>query len=102
MGESIDYALLGLPFFSAFHIVLDRTNFQIGFQPGCGCNTTLDKYPMIITDSSADSSKNWTCQTYSEPTLANVNTNVKENAAVAYSVSCFLSLIMIVQISLII
>lgn len=44
------YSVLGLPFFSAFHVELDRTNHLITFKPGCGCETALDEYPLISID----------------------------------------------------
>ena len=47
----VHYSILGLPFFSAFHIILDRTNFQITFQPGCDCESSSDGYPKILVDS---------------------------------------------------
>jgi hypothetical protein len=99
MGVSLDYALLGLPFFNAFHIVLDRTNYQIGFQPGCGCNSSLDQYPNIITDSStgADVSNTWSCQGYTEPIKANQTDNTNEENAYfqAHFVSSYLVVVLI-------
>lgn len=43
------YSILGLPFFSAYHIVVDRDNGRINFQLGCGCEFSTDGYPKIST-----------------------------------------------------
>lgn len=43
------YAVLGLPFFSAYHIVVDRDSGQISFQLGCNCENSPDGYPKIST-----------------------------------------------------
>ncbi|KAJ3304490.1 hypothetical protein HDV03_002699 [Kappamyces sp. JEL0829] len=45
-----NYAILGLPLFSAYHIVLDRTEGSITFQPGCGCESSQDQYPLLLRD----------------------------------------------------
>lgn len=46
----IDFAILGLPVFSAFHITADLENNQLTFQPGCGCSTRTSQYPMMFKD----------------------------------------------------
>ena len=76
---SNNLAVLGFPLFTAFHIILDRTNSQITFMPGCGCEYQQDKYPLIYTDnfmnrclkvevpksneSTEVQSYSWSCQT---------------------------------------
>lgn len=53
MGTSPDtMAILGLPFFSSYQIVIDKTNGLITFQRGCGCSTASDIYPTITAASS--------------------------------------------------
>lgn len=47
VGDS--YAILGLPFFQAYHIVVDRDIGQVSFQLGCGCELATDSYPIIST-----------------------------------------------------
>ena len=46
----IHFSILGMPFFSTFHIILDRTNYEITFQPGCDCEASMDGYPKILVD----------------------------------------------------
>lgn len=43
------YAILGLPFFSAFHVVVDKDLGKMTFQLGCDCESSTDGYPKIIT-----------------------------------------------------
>lgn len=43
------YTILGLPFFAAYHIVVDRDSGKITFQLGCGCDQATDSYPTIST-----------------------------------------------------
>jgi hypothetical protein len=40
-------SILGLPFFSAYHILLDREEGTLTFRQGCLCNST-DGYPKIL------------------------------------------------------
>jgi hypothetical protein len=75
---------LGLPYFTAFHIILDKDQQQVTFSPGCGCNTN-DKYPLILTDNlfkyctsnttPSSTSTEWTCQTYT-PWIPAVTTTI--------------------------
>jgi Eukaryotic aspartyl protease len=41
--------IFGLPFFSAYHIVVDRDLGKLTFQIGCGCYFATDGYPKITT-----------------------------------------------------
>jgi len=43
------YAILGLPFFSSFHIMVDRDIGKITFKQGCECSVRNDGYPKIST-----------------------------------------------------
>lgn len=45
--------VLGLPFFSAFHIVIDRDLGIMTFDRGCGCSTATDGYPTISVGNEA-------------------------------------------------
>ncbi|KAJ3373998.1 hypothetical protein HDU91_000054 [Kappamyces sp. JEL0680] len=44
------YGILGLPFFSAYHIVVDRDSGKLSFQLGCACESSVDGYPKISTN----------------------------------------------------
>ena len=45
-----NYAILGIPVVSAFYIIADLSKESLTFQPGCGCESRLDKYPLILVD----------------------------------------------------
>jgi hypothetical protein len=42
------WAILGLTFFSSYHITVDRTAGTMKFELGCGCKDSVDNYPQII------------------------------------------------------
>ena len=48
-SQSESSVVFGLPFFSAYHIVVDRDLGQMTFQIGCGCYFATDGYPKIST-----------------------------------------------------
>jgi hypothetical protein len=50
VGSNDYYAILGLPIFSSYHIVLDRNNGSITFTSGCACEAAVDGYPKILVD----------------------------------------------------
>ena len=70
---SNDLAVLGYPFFTSYHIVFDRSNGSLIFSPGCGCEESKDKYPLIYTNGHANkctrnnsdlnSTVSWSCST---------------------------------------
>ncbi|KAJ3326161.1 hypothetical protein HDV06_000037 [Boothiomyces sp. JEL0866] len=43
------FVVLGLPFFSAFHVVADLSSGQLTVSIGCACSYSTDGYPQIIT-----------------------------------------------------
>ncbi|KAI8900866.1 aspartic peptidase domain-containing protein [Globomyces pollinis-pini] len=52
-GQNNDMAILGLPFFSAYHITADLLNGNLKFQLGCGCKNSTENYPQIIHSSAS-------------------------------------------------
>jgi hypothetical protein len=42
------WAILGLPFFSSYHITVDRTIGTMKFELGCGCESSIDGFPKIV------------------------------------------------------
>jgi hypothetical protein len=52
-----DWAILGLTFFSAYHITIDRNLGTMKFELGCGCEEALDGYPKIIAGGNTVSPK---------------------------------------------
>jgi hypothetical protein len=52
-GIPTTYAVLGLPIFSTFHVVLDRALNTISFQPGCGCESSSTSMAAIKQDEMA-------------------------------------------------
>ncbi|KAI8900855.1 aspartic peptidase domain-containing protein [Globomyces pollinis-pini] len=58
VGGGDDFAVLGLPIFSAYHIVLDRLNGRVSFALGCGCNSSPDGYPKIIQKAKSTNNQN--------------------------------------------
>lgn len=50
VGSDYTFGLLGLPIFSSYHIVTDYLANTITFQPGCGCESSLDEYPTVLID----------------------------------------------------
>ncbi len=57
------YISLGLPFFSAFYVSIDRNAGRYGFAPGCGCQRG-DKSRMVYL---ADLDQGQCNKTYSAP-----------------------------------
>jgi hypothetical protein len=122
-SSTVPYMILGLPFFSAFHIVLDKGKEEITFSPGCGCNTK-DKYPIILTDNqykfcksstlgtgatstnaipSTSTSSKWTCQSYTPwlpATTVTASSSNNSNDAVGDRVFPVVSLVFALILSL--
>lgn len=116
-NDTDPYMILGLPYFSAFHIILDRENQEITFSPGCGCQTT-DKYPLILTDnqyqyckkavsnataavSTSTTSTSWTCQTYSAwlpATTATTASTVGDSSSGGQDLRIFSMLILFISL----
>jgi hypothetical protein len=48
VSDDTKRAILGLPYFSAYYITLDRSKFTIEFRLGCACDKAKDGYPKII------------------------------------------------------
>ncbi|KAJ3303526.1 Beta-secretase 2 [Kappamyces sp. JEL0829] len=47
-ADSDLFAILGLPLFSAYHIVIDKDRGSMSFSPGCDCENATDGYPSIV------------------------------------------------------
>lgn len=91
---SDDFAIMGLPFYTAYHIVMDRTNNLVKFQPGCGCESLLDRYPEIFTDGisnkcsptiTTNSTTNGTSTAWSCSTMANLDDATGVPSSTKYS-----------------
>jgi hypothetical protein len=50
--------ILGVPFFNAYHITLNRDEATVSFQLGCGCELSDDGYPKIEIGQNVSSSYN--------------------------------------------
>ncbi|KAJ3256925.1 hypothetical protein HK103_005043 [Boothiomyces macroporosus] len=81
------YAVLGLPFFSAYYVLVDRNSGQLQVSLGCSCLYSTSNYPKIITSngvgtpsknsSSATKTKSYTTQTAS---VASANSTLMSNS----------------------